>query len=353
MLPTYRALRPLLFRLDAERAHDLALRAADAVGLLPLPRPRFHPALAQDLWGLHFGSPVGLGAGLLKNGEALPVFSRLGFGFLEVGTVTPRPQAGNPPPRLFRLPGDRALINRMGFNNAGADALAGRIVRRSAVPLWVNIGKNRDTPPEAAADDYRALVRRFAPLASGLVVNVSSPNTPGLRNLQGAAELGALLRAVLAEAEASRVRALHPARPVLVKLSPDMAGDDFLAALEAAENAGASGVILTNTTLSRPDLRGPHHEQAGGLSGLPLRARSLAHVRLAAAHTRLPVVAVGGIFSARDAYAAILAGASLVEVYTALVYDGPGLPGALNSGLLRLLQADGFACVSEAVGQGR
>lgn len=350
--------KPLLFRMDAEQAHHLTIRALQGAGRVPgldtavahfaAPTPN---ALRQQLWGLRFGSPVGLAAGLDKNGEAITLFSALGFGFMEVGTVTPRPQPGNPLPRLFRLPEDGALINRMGFNNAGLDTLARHLSGPHRIPIWANIGKNKDTPNDQAEDDYRQAVRALYPHADGFVVNVSSPNTPGLRSLQQADELSALLDAVLREAERQRLEHLQQ-RPVLVKLAPDLSDEDFAASVEAAQAAGVSGLIVSNTTLSRAGLRSPNREQAGGLSGQPLRERSTALVRRAYQLTsgKLPIVGVGGIFSAQDAYQKIRAGASLVEVYTALIYEGPALPSRLNRQLTELLHGGGFGHISQAVG---
>ncbi|WP_034384935.1 quinone-dependent dihydroorotate dehydrogenase [Deinococcus sp. YIM 77859] len=355
-----RLLRPVLFRLDPEDAHHLTLRVLGAASRLPvwpaLARTWTVPAeprLTQTLWGHTFVSPLGLAAGLDKNAEAVPAFAALGFGFLEVGTVTPRAQPGHDRPRLFRLPSDGALINRMGFNNAGAPALRARLGALPArpAPVWVNIGRNKVTPNEDAVQDYRTCVRVLQDVADAFVVNVSSPNTPGLRALQAADDLTALLRAVLEEVEAGRVRTLS-SPPVLVKLAPDLQPAAFEASVKAVLEAGASGLIVSNTTLSREGLTHPSREEAGGLSGRPLHARSTELIRTAYRLTRgrVPIVGVGGIWSAEDAYAKIRAGASLVEVYTALVYEGPGLPARLNRGLARLLERDGFRHVSEAVG---
>ncbi|MFC3832097.1 MULTISPECIES: quinone-dependent dihydroorotate dehydrogenase [Deinococcus] len=357
----YRSLaKPLLFRLDAERAHHLTLGALEAASRVPgwpvLARTVTAPQgtrLAQTVWGQTYASPVGLAAGLDKNGVAVPAFGALGFGFLEVGTVTPRPQPGNDRPRLFRLPEDDALINRMGFNNAGADALYGRLTALGTrpVPVWANIGKNKATANEDAIADYLTCVRVLQDVADAFVVNVSSPNTPGLRALQAAGDLEVLLRAVVAEVEAGRVRTLrHP--PVLVKLAPDLHPDDFGASVQAALDAGAQGVIVSNTTLSRDGLTHPNREQAGGLSGRPLTTRSTALVRDAYRITRgrIPVVGVGGIFTAQDAYDKLRAGAHLVEVYSALIYRGPGLVRELNRGLGALLERDGAQSVADVVG---
>lgn len=347
--------KPLLFRLDAERAHHLTVQGAALAGHIPglthliRTRTRPHPMLSQTLWGCAYASPLGLAAGLDKNAEAVPVFTALGFGFAEVGTVTPRSQPGNPAPRLFRLPQDAALINRMGFNNRGSGWMARQLRGPRHAPVWVNIGKNKDTPNHHAARDYVDGVRALAQLADGFVINVSSPNTPGLRSLQTAAELGALTRAVLDE-----VRALRPGLPVLVKLSPDMDDQDFADSVRAVRELGVAGLVVSNTTLSRDGLTHASRHEAGGLSGRPLEARSTALVARAFQLTggTLPIVGVGGVFTALDAYAKILAGASLVELYTSLVYGGPALPSQLNAGLVKLLRRDGFGHVREAVGAG-
>ncbi|GHF46648.1 dihydroorotate dehydrogenase [Deinococcus metalli] len=352
--------KPLLFRLDAERAHHLTLDLLEQASRVPgwpaLARAVTAPAdarLAQTVWGQSYASPVGLAAGLDKNGVAVPAFGALGFGFLEVGTVTPLAQPGNDRPRLFRLPPDDALINRMGFNNDGAGALHGRLAALGTrpVPIWVNIGKNKVTPNEDATSDYLTCVRTLQEVADAFVVNVSSPNTPGLRALQAADDLALLLRAVVAEVDAGRVRTLRRP-PVLVKLAPDLHPDDFGASVQAALDAGAQGVIVSNTTLSRDGLTHPHRAEAGGLSGRPLTRRSTDLVRGAYRITRgrIPLVGVGGIFSAQDAYDKLRAGAALVEVYSALIYRGPGLVRDLNRGLARLLERDGMSSVTDVIG---
>ncbi|UBV44046.1 quinone-dependent dihydroorotate dehydrogenase [Deinococcus taeanensis] len=357
----YRSLiKPLLFRLDAEDAHHLTIGLMEAASRAPgwpaLARRLTAPttsALTQTLWGQAFASPVGLAAGLDKNGVAVPAFSALGFGFLEVGTVTPVAQAGNDRPRLFRLPPDEALINRMGFNNAGAASLHGRLSALPArpAPVWVNIGKNKATPNEAAALDYRRCVAALQDVADAFVVNVSSPNTPGLRALQAAGDLAALVGEVLDEVGAQRVRTLS-APPVLVKLAPDLHPADFEASVDAVVRAGAAGLIISNTTLARDGLNHASRSETGGLSGRPLTARTTDLVRAAYRQTggRVPIVGVGGIFTAQDAYDKIRAGASLIEVYSALIYQGPGLVREINTGLTRLLARDGLRHLSEAVG---
>ncbi|GGM14299.1 dihydroorotate dehydrogenase (quinone) [Deinococcus aerophilus] len=355
-----RVLKPMLFRLEAEDAHHLTLNLLEAASRVPawpgLARrwtAPADPALTQTLWGHRYDGPVGLAAGLDKNGVALPAFAALGFGFLEVGTVTPRPQPGNERPRLFRLPQDHALINRMGFNNAGTQALHARLGARAAhpTPLWVNIGKNKDTPNEDAAADYRRCVEALGDVADAFVVNVSSPNTPGLRALQAAGDLEELVRAVAQQVEAGRVRHLRRP-PVLVKLAPDLHPADFEASVEAVRRAGAQGLIISNTTLDRSGLGSLHRAEAGGLSGQPLAAKSTALVREAYRLTggHLPIVGVGGVFGAEDAYAKLRAGASLIELYTALIYGGPGVVRGLNRGLSALLARDGVRHLSEVVG---
>ncbi|MBB6017963.1 quinone-dependent dihydroorotate dehydrogenase [Deinococcus radiopugnans] len=356
----YRSLaRPLLFRLDAEDAHHLTLNVLEAASRVPgwpaLARAALPPApaLAQTVFGQHFASPVGLAAGLDKNAVAVPAFSALGFGFLEVGTVTPRPQPGNERPRLFRLTEDEALINRMGFNNAGADALHARLsaLPRQSTPVWANIGKNKDTPNEDAAGDYLKCVHALQDVADAFVINVSSPNTPGLRALQAADGLGELVRAVLDATEAGRVRTLRRP-PVLVKLAPDLHPADFKASVGAVQQAGAHGLIVSNTTLGRDGLFSGKAGETGGLSGRPLTRKSTTLIREAYRLTggTLPIVGVGGIFSPADAYAKLRAGASLLEVYSALVYEGPGLVRRLNRGLAELLARDGVGHVAEIVG---
>ena len=358
----YSLIRPLLFALPAETAHRAVLhslaaaaRLPGAVTLLRAAAARPEPALQVELWGRSFPNPVGIAAGLDKDGIALAGLLALGCGFVEAGTVTPRPQPGNPRPRLFRLAADRAIINRMGFNNAGAEALAGRLrALRAAWPgalLGVNLGKNRDTPLERAAEDYVAALEPVYGLADYLVINVSSPNTPGLRGLQARAGLQVTVSAVAA-ARARRVQAGERRVPLLVKVAPELDEAALADVVAVALDNDCDGLIATNTTLGREGLHGPLRDEAGGLSGAPLRSPALRSVatlhRLAGA--RLPLVGVGGIASAEDAYAFIRAGASLVQVYTGLIYEGPGLVRRIRRGLLRLLARDGFATVAAAVG---
>ncbi len=327
----YKVFRPLLFRLDPETAHGLTLSLLRLAGLFPPSRALLEALFAApekpvEVFGLRFKNPVGLAAGYDKDALALRGLAALGFGHLEVGTVTLRPQPGNPKPRLFRLVEDEAVINRMGFPGQGATKVAYRL--SSAVPrprsavIGVNLGKNKDTPLEAAAEDYVALMRVFAPLADYLAINVSSPNTVGLRRLQGREMLKNLLRQISAERATCNVQ-----RPILVKLAPDLSDDELDDALEVIFDAGMDGVIATNTTLGRAGLRSRHREESGGLSGSPLRVRSEAALEKVVKRLegRLPVVSVGGIMSPEDAKRRLEMGAALVQVYTGLVYAGPGL----------------------------
>jgi dihydroorotate dehydrogenase len=358
----YRLVRSLLFRLPPERAHRLAFAALRPLERLaaarPTPPPPGDPRLAQNLFGLTFANPIGLAAGLDKNAELPHLWPRFGFGHAELGTVTARPQPGNPPPRLFRLPEQRALINRMGFNNDGAAAVAARLARslhagRPGIPIGLNIGKSKLAPLDAAADDYCESYRQLAPLADYVTVNVSSPNTPGLRSLQSHDELQKLLRA-LGDESRTIATAARAAPPLLVKLAPDLADDDLRDLAAIAADCGAAGLIATNTTVRRDLLPAgtPFAAESGGLSGAPLAARATEVVRVLHTSTRgrLPIIGVGGVFDAADAYAKIRAGASLVQVYTAFIYAGPGLPRRLCSGLADRLERDGFATIGDAVG---
>ncbi len=363
--------RPWLFRKDAEAAHEFALEAlAHAPAIInPLTRALCRvdePALRQRLWGIDFANPVGLAAGLDKNGVAIDALASVGFSHVEIGTVTGQAQPGNPRPRLFRLIEDEAVINRMGFNNQGAAAVAVRLERRYAAAgsggrrprcvLGINLGKSKVVELDAALDDYRASVRLLAARADYVVVNVSSPNTPGLRDLQGEALLRPLLRGVRAELDAVA------RRPLLLKIAPDLADAGIDAAVDVALESGCDGLIATNTTIGRTGLRTPTDVVAacgaGGLSGAPLRARStlvLARVarrlRACGAGARMPIIGVGGIDSATAAWEKITHGASLVQVYSALIYHGPGLVRAINRGLAQRLRREGIASIGAAVGR--
>jgi dihydroorotate dehydrogenase len=335
---------PLLRRLDAETAHSLALSAL-RVGLGGHDRKPDDAALAVRALGIDFANPIGLAAGFDKDATVLAPLMRLGFGFIEAGTVTLRPQAGNPRPRLFRLQEDRAAINRLGFNNQGIDAYVARIaaVPRGAVPFGANVGINKDST--TPAEDYPALVRAVAGRADYVVVNVSSPNTPGLVALQARSALSEILAAIQAE---------KPHRPpLLVKISPDLPPDGLEAVVETAIGFGVEGLIVSNTTTTRPaSLRSRFAPEAGGLSGPPLFAASTDMLRRAAglAAGRLVLVGSGGIASGADVLTKLRAGASLVQLYTAFAYGGPALIPRLKRELLAELKAEGFARVGDAVG---
>jgi dihydroorotate dehydrogenase len=344
----YPLIRRALRRLPSETAHELTLRALEIGGARVLggfgkqePDP---PILAQRLWGLDFPNPVGLAAGFDKDARVSDAIWQLGFGFVEVGTVTPRSQLGNPKPRLFRLEEDRAIINRMGFNSGGLDAVAARLSRRKRWGIvGINLGKNR----ESGDDDYVEGILRTARIADYLVVNISSPNTPGLRDLQAGEVLGPLLsRLMAARKEAGS------GTPLLVKIAPDLTREERCDIAQTALDSGIDGLIVSNTTIERPDLVNRYARETGGLSGRPLFAPSTA--LLADMHRltqrRLPLIGVGGIASAADAYAKIRAGASLVQLYTALVFEGPDIVRRIKSGLAALLRDDGFASIAEAVG---
>jgi dihydroorotate dehydrogenase len=337
----YPLLRPLIFRLDAEQAHGLTIQA---LGNLPARRaPRFDTRLGTTVVGLHFPSPVGLAAGFDKDARAANAMLGLGFGFVEVGTLTPLSQAGNPKPRLFRLVEDRAVINRMGFNNGGQASAFERLTRPRQGIVGVNIGANKDAADRIA--DYATGVRVMAPVADYLTINVSSPNTPGLRALQEAAALDELLAGAMAARPAG-------GPPVFLKVAPDLAPADIDAVARVAIERGVDALIVANTTISRPALRSAQAREAGGLSGAPLAALALERLRdfRVATGAALPLIAAGGIASAADAYARIRAGASLVQLYSALVYAGPGLALRIARGLTPLLIRDGFNSVADAVG---
>ncbi|GAB2700350.1 quinone-dependent dihydroorotate dehydrogenase [Paenibacillus thermoaerophilus] len=355
-----KCLKPIFFRMDAENAHHFVIHTMKWAGAVPggtgllramwgVPRV---PELEMNVAGLTFPGPVGLAAGLDKNGVAVDAFSSVGFGFVEVGTVTPQPQPGNDKPRLFRLPPDEALINRMGFNNVGADEMERNLSKltRHRVPVGVNIGKNKWTPNERAEDDYRACIRKLHKHADFFVVNISSPNTPDLRNLQHGEELRGLLAAVTDELAKQANGGTR--KPVFVKIAPDLSDAELEYMADTIAASGVSGIIATNTTLSREGLTHGNRAEAGGLSGRPLTERSTQVVRRLYRTTggRLPIIGCGGIFTAEDAYAKIRAGASLVEIYTSLIYKGPGIAGHIQRGLLAAMRRDGFTHLSQAVG---
>jgi dihydroorotate dehydrogenase len=343
----YRLVRPLLRALPPETAHRVTV-AALAAGLGGRAREPDPPSLPQQLWGLDFPNPIGIAAGFDKDARAPAALLRLGFGFVETGTVTPRSQPGNPKPRVFRLDDDMAVINRMGFNSGGLDALVGRLAGRDRGVgiVGVNIGRNRDSADAEA--DYAEGVRRAAPIADYLVVNVSSPNTPGLRDLQARAVLESLLRQLLEVRAQTGVSV-----PLLVKIAPDLTHEERADVAAVALATGIDGIVVANTTVARPpELHSPQANEAGGLSGRPLFAASTALLAEIYRLTegRIPLIGVGGVASAADAYAKIRAGASLVQLYTALIFAGPALIGDIKTGLAEFLRRDGFASVGEAVG---
>ena len=338
----------LMRRMDPEAAHGLALKAL-GMGLAPLPGPVSSDRLRTVLAGLELPNPVGLAAGFDKNATALAPLARAGFGFIEVGAATPRPQPGNPKPRLFRLAEDRAAINRFGFNNDGMEAIASRLAARpKGAVVGLNLGANKDSADRSA--DFATVLACCGPHVDFATVNVSSPNTENLRDLQGKAALEALLRGVM-EARAT----LRVAIPVFLKIAPDLEPSEIEDIAEVALSSGISGIIATNTTKSRAGLQSAHRDEMGGLSGAPLfemSTRVLAHLsRLT--EGKLPLIGVGGVGSAEQAYAKIRAGASAVQLYTALVYGGLSLAAQIARGLDELLARDGFSTVAEAVGTGR
>jgi dihydroorotate dehydrogenase len=334
--------------MDPERAHHLSLLALRS-GLMPLPGPVTGPRLAVDLAGLSLPNPVGLAAGYDKNAEALSPLMRAGFGFVEVGAATPRPQPGNPKPRLFRLTEDQGVINRFGFNNQGAEAIAARLAARpKGIPVGLNLGANKDSADRAA--DFARVLTICGPHVDFATVNVSSPNTEKLRDLQGPAALTALLRGVM-EARAD----LSCPIPIFLKIAPDLSPVEIDDIAGVALETGLSAIIATNTTLSRDGLASAHRGEAGGLSGQPLFEKStrvLAQLSKAT-NGRLPLIGVGGIASAEQAYAKIKAGASAVQIYSAMVWQGLSLAADVARGIDALLAKEGFDSITQAVGQNR
>ena len=344
----YPLLRSLVFRLDAETAHRatialLGLRTGTAF----TPEPPWTPTLETKVAGLTFPNPVGLAAGFDKDAEVFGPMLSLGFGFVEVGTITPRPQGGNPRPRLFRLVEDQAVINRMGFNNRGQEAALERLRRRLRTRgiVGVNIGANKDSPDRIA--DYVEGARRMAPMADYLTMNISSPNTPGLRALQGQGELDTLLSAVKSVRGAG-------GPPVFLKVAPDLGKGDPERIVRSALDHGVDALIVANTTVSRPPLKSGDAGEQGGLSGAPLKPLALEALKQfrSASGGALPLIAVGGIACADDAWERIRAGATLIQLYTAMVYEGPGIARRITRGLTEKLRQHGFGSIAEAVGSG-
>lgn len=339
----YSLLRPLFFRLDAEKAHHAALTA---LSCLPSGTPKApDPVLGSMVAGLYFPNPVGLAAGFDKDGKVAHKMHHFGFGFAELGTLTPLPQNGNPRPRLFRLEEDKAVINRMGFNNGGQQDAARRLAHmpRTGRIIGINIGANKDAPDRIA--DYVTGVHAMGRLGDYLTINISSPNTPGLRALQDKAALDALLSAIT---QARGDKAI----PLFLKVAPDLEPADIEDIAASVVEHGIDALIISNTTISRPPLRSPHAGEGGGLSGAPLHDLALAQLRRfrALLGTRVPLIGAGGISSAQQAYARIRAGASLIQLYSAMVYEGPYLAARMNDGLKTLLERDGFSNITQAVG---
>ena len=343
-------LRRLFFTLDPETAHRMVLMLLVGVPLVTAPTDA--EALGQDLWGLHFSNPVGLAAGLDKDAAAVAVWQMLGFGFAEVGTVTPRPQPGNPRPRLWRLPEHQALINRLGFPSRGMKIAAQRLMRgrrrELKMRLGVNLGPNKDTPPDRVADDIAALAVGLGPMADFIVVNISSPNTPGLREWQAPDHL----RTLITRAFPNRLAQSANRPPVLVKIAPDLDSAQLLEICRVATDLRLDGMVATNTTIAREAV-GVRSDYPGGLSGRPLMARARGMIRDVYRHTegRVPIIGVGGVASAEDAYGHLCAGASLIELYTGLIYEGPRLPSAIKDGLLKLMRRDGHSSIAQVVGK--
>lgn len=333
---------PVLRRLDPEAAHNLSLRAL-SLGFAGRDGTQDDPILAVPAFGRVLRNPIGLAAGFDKNAVAVSALGRLGFGFVEAGTVTPRPQAGNPKPRLFRLEEDHAVINRMGFNNGGIEVFLANLKKadRAGVAVGANVGINKEgANPEV---DYPSLVRAVSPHADYVTINISSPNTPGLRDLQGEARLARILEAISTD------------KPLFVKIAPDLSEDGLAAIVSTCIAKKITGLIVSNTTIARPDsLRDRHKSETGGLSGAPLFVSSTAMLARAyrLARRRLMLIGVGGIFEPEDVMEKILAGASLVQVYTGFAYQGPAMIPRLKTGLAMLLRARGFASVADAIGAG-
>lgn len=350
----YQALLRLMFLISPERIHHIAFRSMRAVAAFPPLRSLLvrllvvdDPVLNSTVFGIEFPNPVGLAAGFDKNADGVDTWGALGFGFAEIGTVTAQAQPGNPQPRLFRLPDDRALVNRMGFNNHGAGAAANVLrTRRGGIPIGANIGKTKVTPAAEAAADYTASATLLGPLADFLVVNVSSPNTPGLRDLQAVESLRPILSAVLAVSSV----------PVLVKIAPDLSDEDIDAVADLAVELGLAGIVATNTTIGRSGLRTPaavvDEAGMGGLSGAPLADRSLEVLRrlYGRVGAQIALISVGGIETADQAWQRITAGASLVQGYTGFIYGGPFWMRSLNRGIAQRARAAGFASLTDAVG---
>ncbi len=348
--------------MDPEKAHHLTIKgmkvAHQVPGMLSILRALYRTApnlsLQQNIAGVTFDNPIGLAAGLDKNAEAVPSFSSLGFGFMEVGTVTPKAQPGNEKPRMFRLPDDKALINRMGFNNVGAEALRQNlsVMKQRNIPIAINLGKNKNTANEHAEEDYVQGLRILYTYGDFFVINISSPNTPDLRHLQFGEALHKLLDAVTKERDKLQAESKDHKKPIFVKIAPDVNASELKEILQVICLYDIAGMVVSNTTIARNNVTHSHASETGGLSGYPLKNTSTTLIRDVYKITegKLPIIGSGGIFTGEDAYEKIRAGASLVEIYTALIYEGPKLISKLNKQLSSLLERDGFHHISEAIG---
>lgn len=357
----YQLIRQYLFQQDPEEIHEKTIHALKLVedsapgkALMRMVFQLRNERLETNLWGLKFPNPVGLAAGFDKNAEVYHALGAMGFGFVEVGTITPQGQPGNPKPRLFRLSEHQAVINRMGFNNLGAYLASQHLIdfAYSDVPIGINIGKNKVTPNEEAASDYSKCLDMLYAYGHYFVINISSPNTPNLRDLQETESLRVLIRAVREKAAELEARGVKK-KPILLKVAPDMSDEQMHDVVHAAVEEGISGIIATNTTLSREAVANhPKADEAGGLSGRPLTERSTEWVKQIYQEIgdKVPIIGVGGIYNGEDAYNKIRAGASLVQVYTGMIYQGPGIAKQINKQLLKLMARDGFTHISEVVG---
>jgi len=376
-------MQKLLHKLAPEKAHDLAIWALHK-GLAPVCRPVSDPVLASNIFGLDFANPVGLAAGFDKNAYALPGLAKLGFGFIETGSVTPRPQSGNPAPRIFRLTEDEAIINRLGFNNKGIDVFLdnlqkfrsravspahpparsqaaqsrpindsalrarGVLLRSNQIIIGINIGANKTS--ENFYEDYLILIERTAPVADYITINISSPNTPGLRDLQKSEAITKLLKDVVEIRDAQKRRP-----PLLVKIAPDLTAEEIFSITDIVQEIKLDGIIATNTTIARTNLKSKDADEAGGLSGKPLRDASTEVIRKIYKHSKgaVKIIGVGGIFNGQEAFDKIAAGASLVQVYTGFIYQGPGIVKKINLELAQILKEKGFSSLSDAIGCGK
>jgi dihydroorotate dehydrogenase len=358
--PMYASLRKLLFQMNPETAHDWAIFGLKMIQASPtLINWIAKSMILQDsrlqtqLWSLTFPNPIGLAAGFDKHANVYPALAALGFGFVEVGTLTPRPQLGNPTPRLFRLPAEEGLINRMGFNNHGVKAAKRTFARltRPSIPIGINLGKNKETPNKEAANDYRQGLETLYGHGDYFVINISSPNTERLRDLQNRDALPGLLRAILSKRK-ELTKKKGAQRPILLKVSPDLSQEQLTDVVNTALSAGIDGIIATNTTLSRKGLQSPHQQERGGVSGKPLTQRSTMLIRHIYSITqgKVPIIGVGGVFTGRDAYEKIRAGANLIQIYTSLIYRGPSVAKSIQQELLRWMERDHLSSIQEAVG---